>query len=225
MKKVVRVIINFLTILLFVILLLVIGFKVRMLITGSDCFEIFGYSFFNVATGSMKPTINENDIVIVKKNASYDSNDIVTFKKDGSYITHRVVVVSGDSLITKGDFNNTNDVIISKTDVYGKVIKIVPNGGVWQKTFTSPKVIFMIFVTLLTFDFAFSYKGNKKSSKIDLDKLSREELKIIYDKINSSDDPSIKENLEYTIGLDLTSIQEEIKSRMGEDQYVWQFFY
>lgn len=226
MKRVAKYIIDILTAIIFLILVLVIFSKVRMIISGKDYFEMFGYSVFNVATGSMEPTIRKNDIIIVKLSDEYNTNDIITFKKENSYITHRVIMVNDNNIVTKGDANNTNDVEIEKSAVLGKVIKILHNAGIWQKTLTSPKVIIMIFLTLLLFDFSFSYSGFKKDSpkeklsqeKIDIDKLSKDELKTIYDKINSVKSEEEIKNLEYTIGLDLSSIQETIKNSLDKGE-------
>lgn len=226
MKKIAEIIVNILTIVVFCVLVVVIFAKVKVLLSGNDYFDIFGYSFFNVATGSMKPEINQNDIIIVKSFDNYVINDIVTYKKDNDYITHRVVMVNDNNLITKGDANNTTDSAITMDDVLGKVVKVLPNAGVWQKTLTSPKVVIMVFITLLLFDFAFSYKGKKNENdktiknepKIDINKLSHEELNAIYEKVNNVTSKKEKQNLEYTIGLDLSSIQKEIKSKLDKGE-------
>ena len=225
MKKVAKYIINTLTAIVFLILVLVIFAKVKMMVSGKDYFEMLGYSVFNVATGSMEPTISKNDIIIVKLSKKYEVNDIVTFKKDDSYITHRVITINDNNLITKGDANNTNDVEIKKDAVLGKVTKIFHNAGIWQKTFTSPKVIVMIFITLLLFDFSFSYNGFKKDSdkkktseKKDIDNLSKEELESIYEQINKAKTEKEIKNLEYTIGLDLASIQEKMKTSLDKGE-------
>ncbi len=227
MKKVAKYIVNILTAIVFLVLVLVIFAKVKMMVTGKDYFEILGYSMFNVATGSMEPAISKNDIVIIKLGSKYDVDDIVTFKKDNSYITHRVIMINNNNIITKGDANNTNDVDIKKDAVLGKVIKILPNAGVWQKTLTSPKVIIMFFITLLLFDFSFSYSGFKKDSTKEkkekakstgIENLSKEELETIIDQINSAKTEKEIKNLEYTIGLDLASIQEKIKSSLDKGE-------
>lgn len=224
MRKVAEIFINVLTVIVFVFLAIIIFAKVRMLITNKDYFELFGYSAFNVATGSMEPTIKQNDIIIVKMHDKYEIDDIVTFEKDDAYITHRVILINENNIITKGDANNTNDVAIDKNLVLGRVIKIIHNGGLWQRILTSPKVIIMIFLTLVLFDFAFSYKGFKKekpeepSEKIDLNKISKEELEEIYKKVNSVKTDEEKKNLEYTIGLDLASIQKEIESKLDKEE-------
>lgn len=242
MRKVAEIIINVLTICVFVLLAIMIFAKVKMMISKKDYFEVFGYSVFNVATGSMEPTIKQNDIIVVQMNAKYDVDDIITFEKDGSYITHRVVTINDNNIITKGDANNANDLAINKNAVLGKVVKVYADAGIWQKILTSPKVIILIFLTLILFDFAFSYKGFKKEKKepkesklpkiakltkvskeeskdkIDINKISKDELEAIYEKVVSVKNDEEKKELEYTIGLDLASIQKEIKSKLDKDK-------
>ncbi len=231
MRKVAEIIINILTIIVFVVLAIMIFAKVKMMISQKDYFEVFGYSVFNVATGSMEPTIKKEDIILVKKMDDYKEDDIITFVKEGSYITHRIMQISDNNYITRGDANNTDDPAIPKEIVIGKVIHIFPSAGIWQKILTSPKVIIMIFVTLILFDFAFSYKGFKSdkatvksekiendSNKIDINNISKEELEAIYKKVMSAESEEDKKNLEYTIGLDLSSIQKEIESKLDKGE-------
>ena len=57
-----------------------------------DYANVFGYTYFVVATGSMSGTIEVNDVVIVKLGEEPNINDIVTYETDdGKFITHRVV--------------------------------------------------------------------------------------------------------------------------------------
>jgi len=165
MKKVFGIIVDILTFSVFLVLVLIIFSRVKMMVSGKEYFDVFGYSVFNVATGSMEPAISQNDIIIVKEQDSYELNDIVTFKSDNAYVTHRVIAKTGSNLVTKGDANNAKDVSIKQNDVIGKVVKVIRQGGLWQQMFTSPTIIIMIFVTLMLFDFAFSYRGSKEEEK------------------------------------------------------------
>ena len=64
--------------------------------------NIFGYTYYVVATGSMSGTIEVNDIIFVKLTDEVEINDIVTYKdKDGAVVTHRLVEKRGNELITK----------------------------------------------------------------------------------------------------------------------------
>ena len=170
-----------------------------MLNDNNNYFELFGYSIFNVATGSMEPTISQNDVILVKKQDHYKLNDIITFKKDKDFITHRIIKINDTYITTKGDANNAIDVAITQDVIIGKVIKIYENAGIWQKILTTPQVVVMIFVTLILFDLAFSYKGFKNKQlvkqvdQIDLEqvakkshdfKFNKEEIKALYNKMD-----------------------------------------
>ena len=76
MRKVAEIIINVLTICVFVLLAIMIFAKVKMMISKKDYFEVFGYSVFNVATGSMEPTIKQNDIIVVQMNVKHSFNSL-----------------------------------------------------------------------------------------------------------------------------------------------------
>lgn len=119
----------------------------------------FGYTAFEVASGSMANTINIDDLVIIKLgNTNLKEKDIITYISEKDFITHRIVSVEGESIIAKGDANNTEDNNIQRKDVIGKVVKVIPGAGVWKKVIMTPKVLILLFVTLVLFNFAFAYK-------------------------------------------------------------------
>ena len=70
--KILKLIVDILTAMVFVVLITIVLFKVKMMVSGKDYFEIFGYSFFTVATGSMEPAISQNDIILVKRSKEYN---------------------------------------------------------------------------------------------------------------------------------------------------------
>ncbi len=242
-KKVFKATIDILTLLVFLVLVLIIFCKVKMMVKGENYFDFFGYSIFNVATGSMEPVINQNDVIVVKRSDKYEVGDIITFKSDGAYITHRVVSVNGDNFVTKGDANNAKDVAITRKDVIGKVIKISAKAGIWHKVLTTPTILILIFTTLILFDFAFSYKGmkqkrNKKiveaiqdvpleevNKKEDSPEMSKEEIDELYkktDKVLSGEevefDKKEQEFLNYTVRLDLDELMKRINENVSGDK-------
>ena len=107
---------------------------------------IMGNKFFTVLTGSMEPTINVGDLVIVKEINPSDiqSGDIITFGSLNSdnITTHRVNEVINENgeikYITQGDANNVQDPNPVQAEVLiGKVVKWVPKiGGImaWMKS-------------------------------------------------------------------------------------------
>lgn len=91
-----------------------------------DYVNVFGYSYFVVATGSMSGEIEVDDIIFVKLTDNVKKNDIITFKnKDGDIITHRLIIKDGDRYVTKGDANNASDEPITKSQIIGKVNLII----------------------------------------------------------------------------------------------------
>lgn len=131
-----------------------------------DYANIFGYTYFVVATGSMSGTIEVNDVVIVKLTEDVKVNDIITYKTDdGAFITHRVVKEIGNQIITQGDVNNTEDDPISKEDVVGRVQLVISPSFVLKLIATM--LIIFILLAFLNFDkifkkFIFAETNNSK---------------------------------------------------------------
>ena len=167
LKRITRMVVNILTCLLFLILVLVIYGKVITTFGENRYPNYFGYTFFEVASGSMEPALKVNDVVLVKiTRENLVKNDIIAFQVDNAIITHRILFIDGEVITVKGDSNNVVDKPIIKKQVIGKVVKVFPELGIWKKVLTDPKILFGIFVTLLLFDFALSY-GNKENKKIE----------------------------------------------------------
>lgn len=190
--------------------------------------NFFGYSIFEVATGSMKDEINIGDAVLVKINDDYEVGDIVTYKSGEDFITHRVVSKNDDYVITKGDANNVNDNPIDKKLVLGRVVKILPSVGVWKKVLLTPKVIVLILLTLFVFSILFSYEGSaikivssKKAQKEIDQKIEDEVNKEVNKKVAvmNRKKKRVKKVLDATQILDLNEIK---KSKKQEDIEVTQ---
>ena len=169
LKKIIKVIINIFTVILLLLLALVIYGKVILMFTDNIYPNYFGYTFFEVASGSMEPTLQINDVILVKvTNEDLKEGDIIAFNGEDAVITHRILFINGDVITVKGDNNDVVDKPISKEQVIGKVVKIYPELGIWKKVLTEPKILFGIFITLLLFDFALSFgdKGEEKEDKV-----------------------------------------------------------
>ena len=173
LKKITRVIVNVFTCLLFLILALVIYGKLVITFGNNTYPNYFGYTFFEVASGSMEPALHISDVVLVKiTQEDLKKGDIIAFQGEDAIITHRILFIDGKVITVKGDHNDVVDKPITIDQVIGKIVKVFPEMGIWKKVLTDPKILFAIFVTLLLFDFALSYNGkeNKKIEKmLDLD--------------------------------------------------------
>ena len=70
-----------------------------------------GVATLTVETGSMSGTIEEGDLIVIKKTNDYKIGDIITFLPEGDKIptTHRIIGIEDGKYITRGDANNTAD--------------------------------------------------------------------------------------------------------------------
>ena len=142
-------ILNILIMVVVVITIIGLYYMAQLKILNKDYANIFGYTFFKVATGSMANTINIGDIVVVKVNEAFKENDIIVYKEENSFITHRVIKIDGQDLITRGDANNSEDKPIKSDQILGKVIYIIPKIGIWRKVLASPEILGMIIIFII----------------------------------------------------------------------------
>lgn len=131
-KKVVNVVFSTIEWIICIVLLILI------ILTGVQRFSnqgnFFGYRIYTVASGSMIPTYNIGDTLLIKETDASDIKvgDAVTYKGsqggvDGLIITHQVVGIENDEegkifFHTKGIANNIEDPIVYEEQVLGKVI-------------------------------------------------------------------------------------------------------
>ena len=94
--------------------------------------SVFGYSILKVATGSMEPTIDTGEYIIVKKTDVKDINvgDIITYYSEDPEIkdfmvTHRVIRLNEDgTFVTMGDANPVEDYIDVKPErILGRFVR------------------------------------------------------------------------------------------------------
>ena len=145
-----KIITDIIIILLSIIAIIVIWGFVQVSNQHKEYVNIFGYSIFSTETGSMSKTIEKGDIVIVKLGENtLNEKDIITYKSGNAIITHRIKKIDGNTIIAKGDNNNTEDDPIEKDMVIGKVVYIFNNVEVWKKVFSDMQVIVPICITII----------------------------------------------------------------------------
>lgn len=165
LKIIKKVIVDLIIFVLSIIAILVIWGFVQLNIQNKEYVNIFGYSILSTETGSMSPTIEVGDIIIIKIGDEIKENDIITYKQDDVLITHRIEKIDGDTIITKGDYNNIQDEPIKKDQVIGKAVGIINNVQIWKQVFTDMHVIIPMVITIILFIVMISYKekiGEKK---------------------------------------------------------------
>ena len=164
-KKIINIALDVFIVMLGVILLITVYNNVQVKILGHDYASFFGHSVFEVQTGSMGEIIEPGDWIVVKYEKNIKLNDIVTFEHKGEYITHRVIEAYNGTYVTKGDANTAKDAPISKEQIVGKVVKVIPNFGILRKTIFNPIVLIAIIITLFFLNQVF-----KKTTKEDIEK-------------------------------------------------------
>ena len=151
-------IINLIIFILGIIAIIAIWTSIQLNVQNKEYVDIFGYSIFSTETGSMSPTMEKGDIVIIKIGKQAEEKDIITYKKENAFITHRIIEINGDSIIAKGDNNNTQDEAITKDAIVGKVVFIMNDVEIWKKVFSDMSVIIPIFITVILLIILVSYK-------------------------------------------------------------------
>ena len=152
-EKIINIILDILIVIFGIILLISIYNNIQIKILGNEYSSFFGYSMFEVQTGSMADTINPGDWIVVKTTKNIKLDDIITYSQEGEFITHRVVEVYKDTYVTKGDANNSKDDAIYKEQIVGRVEKILPGLGIIRKTFFNPLVLITLIITLYTISY------------------------------------------------------------------------
>jgi len=99
---------------------------ILILIYISVCIPIiYGYKPLVVLSGSMEPTYKVGSIIYYKEvlESDLEVGDAITFSLGNeTFITHRIVNINDGLYQTKGDANNTPDVMrISFRNIHGKV--------------------------------------------------------------------------------------------------------
>lgn len=156
--KLSKILSNLIIFVLGIIAVIAIYVSIQLNIQNREYINIFGYSIFSTETASMSPTIEIGDIVIVKIGQEVQKGDIITYKSKNVFITHRIIEIEDESIIAKGDNNNTEDEPISKDNIIGKVRFVINNVGIWKKVFSDITVIIPIFITAILIIILISYK-------------------------------------------------------------------
>lgn len=170
-------------ILIYIILIPILIYNISLIIQAviktSETPNFLGIKTYVIISGSMKPSLQIGDIVIVKKVAQNElkQGDIISYRQGQSVITHRIAeVIDKEGEVeykTKGDNNNAEDSgTVSYEMIEGKVVKHILQVGkiaiILQKKGTIIFIILILYIYIL-----YSSPIKKKRA---LRKLKREEF-------------------------------------------------
>lgn len=158
MRKFIRAISTFLTVVIFVVCL---GALLTVIMATRDGVPMLGnVGIMNVATESMVPTYNVGDLLLIKKTNTADlkKGDVITFYSTDPTIygqpnTHRIDSIddSGNQRVfyTKGDNNPAVDEYsVMESAVVGKVERKIPVIGKAFKLMQENKPLFFVLIIL-----------------------------------------------------------------------------
>ena len=147
---------NILYIIIIPIILYDVILIIKTIINPSVTPDFLGIKTFSIVSGSMKPTINIDDIIIVKECGmeELEINDIITFNVDNELITHRIINTEyiDNNLIytTKGDNNEVTDIKkITYNQIEGKYVGKIPKLGKLLNFIKNKYVFYSILCVLL----------------------------------------------------------------------------
>ncbi len=136
----------------YVLLVLLVAFNVYQFVSikvlKQDLSTVGGYAMLEVISGSMEPTLDIGDIIIIDTNEKrFRENDIVTFRDvNGSFVTHRIIEINGSKMITQGDANNSPDEEMETKVIVGKYVRRFKGLGILLKSIQNPIVMILILI-------------------------------------------------------------------------------
>lgn len=158
--------------------------------------RLWGINPYIVLSGSMEETIKTGSVAYVNTNVKADEikvGDIIAFKINTKQVTHRVVEINADnSFTTKGDANDTVDLVSVKFDNYtGKTIFSIPYLG-YILSAMQTKIGYLVLILIAGLNIVLLVfpedenkdKKNNKDKKADIDKSNEKEKTEKLDEIN-----------------------------------------
>ena len=180
---------------------------IQVKIFKNDYADFFGYSMFEIQTGSMHGAIEIGDWIITKSTTDVNVGDIVTYRNGKDYITHRIIESYGGTYVTKGDANTSSDDAIDKSQIVGKVVGTLHGFGILKKTIFNPIVILLLIITLYFFNLTFKKTKNKFDIKVQ--SIIDEIKKYVVDFIKKNKLGDIKPKVEIKEEKKETPLEEE----------------
>ncbi len=162
LEKIINFLLDVMIFIFGIVLLVSLYIGIQTKVFNNDYANFFGYSLFEVQTGSMSGKIEAGDWIIIQLTQNVKLNDVVTYKSDGEFITHRIVEVYNNTYVTQGDANTAKDKPIDSKQIIGKVTKVLPKFGIIRKTLLNPAVLIAIIITLILFNMAIKKDKNSK---------------------------------------------------------------
>lgn len=160
-----------------ILLALVIGVQLYHWYSGSlrkdELPMPMGVGMSIVLSGSMEPTLQVNDLVIVHRQDSYRTGDIVVFQTGSALVVHRIVSMDGDTVVTKGDANDGADPPIATDAIKGRVAARIPGVGAAVRFLRTPLGIAAALIAAVVIA-EFSFRRERRADDQQTEQLKEE---------------------------------------------------
>lgn len=168
--------------LLIIFVSLVVGFNLytwnAQSLMGNALPMPFGYGAAVVLTGSMEPTIGEDDLIIVAERPVYAEDEIVVYQSGSILVVHRIMDITDGMVTTKGDANQAADEPVELSAIKGKVIAVIPALGNLVRILKTPTATILLLVAaVLMMERSFRKEKQKKADDLELIKEEIRKLK------------------------------------------------
>lgn len=163
-----------------ILTILMILFIINLILSFEENTHICGIYMFNIISESMEPTLEIDDVVIVKKCSPEELKvgDIITFEHDGRTISHRILKITKDEelkITTKGDNNDVPDKDeVDPSKVYGKVLFRIRKIGKLIHYIQNVRGFINIAIFIVIIYVLVSLRDNQKNSR----KIKRKKYEI-----------------------------------------------
>lgn len=182
-------ILNIIGIVITVLLIPLVVINMTMAIQGLTNPDVppnfMGYTPLIVSTGSMNPTFDAQDLVIVKAVGDPDKlevGDIISYFSGDSLITHRIVEITSTKeepilFVTQGDYNNTADSLyVTPAKVFGTYITHFKDLGGFALFMQTPTGMLLLVVLPILLMFSTFYLIDRHQYKKALQEQKKEEI-------------------------------------------------
>lgn len=168
--------------LLIIFVSLVVGFNLytwnAQSLMGNALPMPMGYGAAVVLTGSMEPTIGEDDLIIVAERPVYAEDEIVVYQSGSILVVHRIMDITDGMVTTKGDANQAADEPVELSAIKGKVIAVIPALGNLVRILKTPTATILLLVAaVLMMERSFRKEKQKKADDLELIKEEIRKLK------------------------------------------------
>ena len=139
----------------------------------SSSLRIGGYQPIVITSGSMRPSVDRGDLLIIKDSNDIQVGDLITFRPSTgkvSSVTHRVVGIQnnaeGIQYFTKGDANNTADLEpVPANRVIGVVVRELPNVGYLALVMHNRLLVVLLVFALLLMELTIWLSSHRHTEK------------------------------------------------------------